>query len=52
MSNIYEEFKNTQEWEIISKAIDDLISNQDLELTADKDYIVGYITKHLVNRYK
>lgn len=45
MSNLYDEYKNSNEWEIVNKAIADLISNNDLQLTTTVEYVVGYITK-------
>jgi hypothetical protein len=52
MINIYNKYKKTNEWVIVQKAINDLIDNKDLELTTEPDYVVGYITKQLVDKKK
>lgn len=41
----YKEYEQTQLWELINKAIDDLVKNQDIELTTKKEYIIGYLCK-------
>ncbi|WP_257667139.1 hypothetical protein [Parapedobacter tibetensis] len=43
----YKEYEQTQLWELIDKAIDDLIQNQDIELTTRKEYVVGYLCKNI-----
>jgi hypothetical protein len=46
----YTEFENTPLWRVIKKAVRDLEKNQDLNLTARPEYIVGYICKQLKRR--
>ncbi|MCB0741604.1 MAG: hypothetical protein R2796_06260 [Chitinophagaceae bacterium] len=41
----YQEYEKSNLWELISKAIDDLVKNQDIELTTRKEYVVGYLCK-------
>ncbi|HET9431665.1 MAG TPA: hypothetical protein VFO70_10845 [Chitinophagaceae bacterium] len=41
----YKEYEETQLWKLIDKALDDLVENQDIELTTRKEYIFGYICK-------
>ncbi|MDP2174288.1 MAG: hypothetical protein Q8K70_00110 [Bacteroidota bacterium] len=48
----YEEFQKTKLWEIITKSIDDLVINQDIELTTRKEYVVGYICKNIDLNFK
>ncbi len=47
MKHPYSEYEKTDLWEIITKSIDDLIENQDIELTTPKEYVVGYICNML-----
>jgi len=44
----YEEFKTTHIWEVLDKAIQDLVDNSDIEEKTDRSYIVGYLCKTLV----
>ncbi|MES2728426.1 MAG: hypothetical protein V4643_15055 [Bacteroidota bacterium] len=48
----YKEYEQTQLWDIMNKAIDDLIDNQDIELTTRKEYVVGYLCKSLKSKFK
>ena len=41
----YKEYKQTHLWELLEKTIDDLVTNQDIELTTRKEYVVGYLCK-------
>lgn len=41
----YKKFEKTKLWELINEALDDLIKNQDIELTTRKEYVVGYLCK-------
>lgn len=43
----YHLYKGTKVWEIVEKAIQDLIGNRDIAETTRRDYIVGYICKQL-----
>ncbi len=44
----YKDFEKTKIWELIDKSIDDLIKNQDIELTTRKEYVIGYISKIII----
>ncbi|NHC39379.1 hypothetical protein G6549_05335 [Bacillus sp. MM2020_1] len=48
MSHPYKQFENTPLWNIINKAIAELVENDDIELKTQKEYIVGYISKLLI----
>ena len=48
----YDNFKETEEWEIISSAISDLTKNNDIVLLTADDYIIGYLVKQLLDRRK
>jgi len=52
MNHPYEEFEGTVLWEALTKAINDLIENQDLEVKTKKEYVVGYICNEVVNQKK
>jgi hypothetical protein len=43
----YDLYKETKEWKIVEKAIQDLVENNDIAETTGRDYIVGYICKQL-----
>ncbi|MFB7142857.1 hypothetical protein ACFCYN_25005 [Gottfriedia sp. NPDC056225] len=48
MSHPYVKFENTPLWNVISKGIDELVENNDIEETTKREYIVGYLCK-LIN---
>ena len=48
----YDNYKETEEWEIISSAISDLTKNNDIVLLTADDYIIGYLVKQLLDRRK
>lgn len=41
----YKELEQTELWKIVSKSIDDLGKNQDINITTNKEYVTGYICK-------
>lgn len=43
----YENFEDTPFWNVISKAISELVGNTDIEEKTRHEYIVGYIVKEL-----
>jgi hypothetical protein len=47
MEHPYEEFEDTDLWNIVKKAVADLQQNQDIVLTTRLEYVVGYICKQL-----
>lgn len=44
----YEEYKDTKIWNVIEFAVSNLVDNSDLEEKTDREYIVGYLCKTLV----
>lgn len=48
----YQEYEQTQLWELINKAIDDLVKNQDIEITTRKEYVIGYLCKTIKLKLK
>ncbi|MEK5148061.1 hypothetical protein MKX53_13670 [Psychrobacillus sp. FSL K6-4615] len=45
MSHPYKKFENTPLWAVINNGIDDLVENNDIEESTQRDYIVGYLCK-------
>ncbi|PSL41040.1 hypothetical protein B0H99_103174 [Planomicrobium soli] len=43
MANPYERFEGTPLWKSLDKGIDNLAKNNDIEETARREYIVGYL---------
>lgn len=43
MAHPYEIFEETPLWDIINKGINDLVENNDIEETTQREYIVGYL---------
>ena len=39
----YKKYEATSTWELLNKAIGDLVENGDLEETTNRHYIVGYL---------
>lgn len=50
MTHFYDKYKNSFEWTIIEKAINDLVENKDLEITTSEKHIIGYLSKQLVDK--
>ena len=44
-SHPYKKFENTPLWAVINNGIDDLVENNDIEESTQRDYIVGYLCK-------
>ncbi|MGE6369886.1 hypothetical protein ACQKDB_12230 [Planococcus kocurii] len=49
MSHPYIKFEHTELWGKVNQIIDDLIENQDIEVTTKKEYVVGYICENLID---
>jgi hypothetical protein len=43
----YEAQRGTPVWEVVDRAINNLVDNKDIVETTQRDYIVGYICKKL-----
>lgn len=48
----YQQYMDSSLWQIIDKAIDDLVENKDIEETTHRSYIVGYLCKQLAESGK
>ena len=49
MSSIFNEYKFCKEWAIIESAIHELKGNNDLQILTHSEYIIGHITKRIVD---
>jgi len=47
----YVKYENTALWSVVKKAVDELIINQDIELTTKEEYVVGLLCKRIENQY-
>ena len=45
----YDKYKSTEEWRIISKAVQDLIDNGDIKILTPNEYVIGYLVKQLAD---
>jgi|LakMenEpi03Aug12_release.lakeMendotaPanAssembly.Ray.scaffolds.fasta_scaffold1645887_2 hypothetical protein len=45
MNHPYETYENTTLWETIKVAIDQLEKNNDIELTTNENYVIGFLCK-------
>lgn len=50
MSTPYDTYKNTDEWLFIKKVMQELMDDKDIQLSTSQDYVIGYITKQLMER--
>jgi hypothetical protein len=48
MSRPYQEYETAPAWKVIDEGISALVANQDLMETTQRNYIVGYLVKQLV----
>lgn len=46
----YTKYKNTEEWLIIEYLLNELETNQDIELKTAPDYVIGYLVEKLRNK--
>ena len=44
---LYDEYLNQPTWKILENALQDLGKNQDIKITTDSYYIIGYLCKCL-----
>ena len=47
----YEEFRDCRLWKVIEKSLDDLKENQDIDITTEQDYVVGYLCKKVHDEF-
>ena len=48
--NPYSHYQNTEEWAIIERLLNELMTNQDIELKTAPEYVIGYIVRELRNK--
>ena len=49
---MYEEYKKSKYWKIIEESLEDMKTNNDIELLTRMEYIVWYLVKKLDNSKK
>jgi hypothetical protein len=49
-TNPYGHYQNTEEWVIIARLLEELITNQDIELKTPAEYVIGYLVEKLRNK--
>lgn len=48
----YEEYKDSELWKKLDLILKDLEENQDIEMTTDKDYVIGYLCENLFREFQ
>ena len=46
----YTQYQNTEEWAIIEYLLNELETNQDIELKTAPEYVIGYLVEKLRNK--
>lgn len=46
----YAQYQNTEEWAIIEYLLNELETNQDIELKTAPEYVIGYLVEKLRNK--
>lgn len=44
----YKDLEGTELWKKVSQCIDDLVKNQDINITTKKECVIGYLCKMIV----
>lgn len=47
MNHPYKDFEGTKLWQVVDRAVTDLVENQDLEISTPREYVIGYLVKSL-----
>jgi len=47
-SHPYKDLEGTELWKKVSQGIDDLVKNQDINITTQKEYVIGYLCKMII----
>jgi len=48
MNHPYKEFENSRAWKALREGLEDLVANQDLQITTAPEYVIGSLCKALV----
>ena len=43
----YEKFKSNKIWNVVDRAVDNLVENNDIEERTNREYIIGFLCKTL-----
>ena len=49
MNHPYKIYENSLLWETIKRGLEELLENQDLELTTREEYVVGFLCKTIID---
>ena len=52
MKHPYKEYETSELWEVVKSSIEDLVENNDIELSTPIEYVVGYICKNISESVK
>ncbi|MBD9246502.1 hypothetical protein [Prevotella sp.] len=47
MKHPYQEYETSELWDVVKSSIEDLVENNDIELSTPIEYVVGYICKNI-----
>lgn len=47
MKHPYQEYETSELWAVVKSSIEDLVENNDIELSTPIEYVVGYICKNI-----
>jgi hypothetical protein len=50
MKTPYDKYRNNPLWTVLEQGINDLVANQDIEITTVPDYVIGYLVKMLTKQ--
>jgi hypothetical protein len=43
----YDSYQKTKTWKLVKSALKQLVENQDIEITTDPYYVIGFLTKKI-----
>lgn len=49
MKHPYKAYETSELWKIVKSSIEDLVENNDIELSTPIEYVVGYICKNITS---
>ncbi|MHB0998838.1 MAG: hypothetical protein ACYC27_06290 [Armatimonadota bacterium] len=48
----YEQYRDSKVWKVLKEALENLVANQDIDITTEPDYVIGYLAEMLSEDYK
>jgi hypothetical protein len=52
MNHPYKKYESLSLWSTIKKALADLVENQDVEITTNEEYVIGYLCQMILDSEK